>query len=260
VQTPAPIEFVGVVTSRRSTVIAAQAQAPLIKLAIHAGQKIKTGQLVAKLDDTELQTRVATARSNEQSARMEAGAAGASAGAAHDTMVAERHLHELGASSRMAFNTARSEAAKIGAQVAAASARANSAKAEREQAEKNLAKAEIFAPIDGVVTNIKAHEGEGVQIGTPIARVFDPSDLLIRFAVPKDHRSAVQLGQRVELAIEGDRRVVWATVTNISEAQEPPINFTVVEADIDDSKLAPDELQVAAVGRVRIAEARGAKR
>ena len=56
------------------------------------------------------------------------------------------------------------------------------------------------------------------------------------------------------------RRVGAATVTNISEAQEPPINFTVVEADIDDTKLAPGELTVASVGRVRIAQVRGAER
>ncbi|HEU4729799.1 MAG TPA: hypothetical protein VFT22_18010, partial [Kofleriaceae bacterium] len=77
---------------------------------------------------------------------------------------------------------------------------------------------------------------------------------------PKEHRSKVRLGQRVELAIEGDPRPIWALVTNISAAQEPPINFTVVEADIDDTRLAPGELRVAAVARVRIADARGAKR
>jgi hypothetical protein len=49
-------------------------------------------------------------------------------------------------------------------------------------------------------------------------------------------------------------------ITSKAEAQEPPINITVVEADIDDAKLAPGELQVAAVARVRIADARGAKR
>ena len=132
-------------------------------------------------------------------------------------------------------------------------------KSAREQTEKDLARTDIVSPLDGVITNIKAHEGEIVQIGTPIARVFDPSDLLIRFAVPKDQRAQVKVGQRVELTVEGNPRPVWATVTNISGAQEPPINFTVVEADIDDSKLAPGELAVAAVGRVRIADARGAK-
>jgi hypothetical protein len=33
------------------------------------------------------------------------------------------------------------------------------------------------------------------------------------------------------------------------------VNFTIVEADIDDSKLRPDEIRVASNGRVRIAEA-----
>lgn len=259
-QPPPAIEFVGVVTSRRSSVIAAQVSAPLMKLNIHAGQLVKAGELVARLDDTELRNRLEAAKSNEQSARMEAGAFGASASAAHQSVIAESRLNKYGASSRIALSNAQSELARINAQGAAAAARALTARAEREQAEKNLAKAEIFSPLDGVVTNIKAHEGEVTQVGTPLARVFDPSDLIIRFAVPGEHRGKIRLGQRVELAIEGDRRLVWATVTNISGAQEPPINFTVVEADIDDTKLAPGELAVASVGRVRIADARGAKR
>lgn len=257
---PPPVEFVGVVTSHRSAVIAAQVAAPLMKLNIHPGQLIKAGELVAKLDETELRSRVAAARATEQSARMEAGAFGAQAGAAHQQLIAESRLARIGAAARMAVTTAQSEVAKFGAQGAAASARAMSAKAEREQAEKNLAKTDVFSPLDGIVTNLRAQEGQVVSIGTPLARVFDPSDLIIRFAVPKEHRSKVRLGQRVELAIEGDPRPIWALVTNISAAQEPPINFTVVEADIDDTKLAPGEVTVASVGRVRIADARGAKR
>jgi RND family efflux transporter MFP subunit len=257
---PAPVEFVGVVTSHRSAVIAAQVQAPLMKLNIHPGQLVKAGELVAQLDETELRNRLEAALASEQSARMEAGAYGAQAGALHQKMVAEGRLQRLGVSSSMALRSAQAEYAQVGAQGAAASARAMTARAERAQAEKNLSKTEIAAPLGGIVTNIRAQEGQVVQVGTPLARVFDPSDLIIRFAVPKDHRNAIRLGQRVELAIEGDPRPIWAQVTNISAAQEPPINFTVVEADIDDAKLAPGEITVASVGRVRIADARGAKR
>jgi len=259
---PAP-EFTGVVTSRTSSVISAQVQGRIEKLSIHAGQQIKAGELVAKLDETELKTKLDQARgqakSNEQAALMEAGSFGAQASAARQKMVAEARLHKLGVSSRMAVTSARAEYAQIGSQGGAAMAKAITAKAAREQSEKDLAKAAIVAPIDGIVTNIKAREGEIAQVGTPLARVFDPSDLIIRFAVPREHRADLQLGQRVELAIEGNKRLVWATVTNISGAQEPPINFTVVEADIDDGKLAPGELTVASVGRVRIADARGAR-
>jgi RND family efflux transporter MFP subunit len=260
VKAPAPpVEFTAVVTSHRSSVISAQVQAPIEKLNIHPGQLIKAGELVARLSKTELESKLAEAQGNENAARAEAGAYGAQAAALHKSMIAEARLQKLGVSSPIAASNARGQYFQVGGQIGAALARAATAKASREQCEKNLAKADIAAPIDGIVTNIKAHVGDVAQIGTPLARVFDPSDLIIRFAVPKEHRSEIALGQRVALAVEGNARPVWATVTNISGAQEPPINFTVVEADIDDTKLAPGELTVASVGRVRIADARGAR-
>ena len=257
---PRLLEFVGVVTSRRSSTISALVSGPVVKLNIHSGQLVRAGDLVIQLDDTDLRNKLSEADSNEKSARMAAGAYGASASAASQTVAAESHLNRLGGSSRMALNNARAELAKVNAEGASASAKAQAARSELKQAEANLARAQIFAPIDGIVTNIKAHVGDAVQIGAPLARVFDPSNLIIRFSVPKEHRGRIKLGQRVELSLDDDSQVVRATVSNISEAQEPPINFTVVEADIDDTTLARSELTVASVGRVRIADARGAKR
>jgi RND family efflux transporter MFP subunit len=257
---PAPVEFVGVVTSRKSSMISAEVQAPLVVLNVRSGQLVKAGDLIAQLDETQLRTRLAQATTNEQAAKMEAGAAGAQISALRRKMVAEGRLQKLGVSSSMAVHSAQAEYAQASAQAAAAAAKALTAKAEREQAERELGKARIYSPLDGTITNIKARVGEVPPVGTPLARVFDGSDLIIRFAVAKDHRDEIQLGRRVELAIEGEQRAVWAIVTSISGAQEPPINFTVVEADIDDSKLAPGEITVASVGRVRIADARGAKR
>ena len=261
---PARPEFPGVVTSRKSSVISARVAARIDKLSVTPGQAVKAGDVVATLDETELKTKLAQARSAEKGAQMEAGGYGAQASALAKKMRAETMLNKMGYSSPMAVTSARAEYASVGSQGGAAMARAIGAKAAREQAEKDLAAAQIVAPIDGIVTNIKAHVGDATQIGSPLARVFDPSDLIIRFAVPKEHRAAIALGQRVELTVDSARQPIIATVTNISGAQEPPINFTVVEADIDDSKIPRGEITVASVGRVRIADvriadARGAK-
>ena len=110
------------------------------------------------------------------------------------------------------------------------------------------------SPLDGVVMMVKVNEGEMAQKGQPLARVFDPKDLMMQFAVPKEHRQLVAPGKRVELRIEGVERSLWATVERIAD-QEPPLNFSVVEADIDDTKLNPDEVRLTAKGRVRIADA-----
>jgi multidrug efflux pump subunit AcrA (membrane-fusion protein) len=256
---PPPVEFTGVVTSRRSSVLSAQIQAPIEKLHIHPGQLIRAGELVAVLSKVELETKLLQAQGQEQAAQMEANSFGAEASAAHINAVAEQNLFKRGVSSQVAVGNSRATYLKSSANIGAALGRLATAKAAREQCEKDLIKAEITAPLGGIVTNIKAHEGEVAQIGTPLARVFDPTDLIIRFAVPREHRNRLAPGQRVELTVEGNPRTVWATVTNISGAQEPPINFTVAEADIDDTKLAPGELTVASVGRVRLADARGAK-
>lgn len=247
-------ELIGVVTSRKSAVISAQVQARIEKLAVRSGQAIKAGDRIATLDRTELENRLAQAVANEKSAQLEAGAYGAQAQALRQRAAAEARLHKLGVSSAMAVSSARAEYAQIGSQGGAALAKAITAKAAREQSERDLARAEIVAPLDGIVTQLKAHEGEVAQIGTPLARVFDPSDLIVRFAVPRERRDQIAVGQRVELALDGDPRTVAATVTNISAAQEPPVLFSVVEADIDDSKLSPGQLTVAAVGRVRITD------
>lgn len=259
-----PVEFTAVVTTRESRVISSQVQARVDKLNIHSGQTVKAGELVAVLDKTELQTELAAAREQEKASRMEAGAYGAQAGALAAKVSAERRLVQLGVSAPITLTEAQGALGQNGGQAAAAAARAGAAKAAREQKEKDLANAEIASPISGVVTNIRTHDGEIIQKGGPIARVFDPSDLRIKFAVPREHVAKLKLEQRVELIVDGNPRSLWATVKTISGAQEPPINFSVVEADIDDSKLAPGELAVATVGRVRIpdqiADARGAKR
>jgi HlyD family secretion protein len=86
----------------------------------------------------------------------------------------------------------------------------------------------------------------------------------VQFAVPIEDADKIKPGQKVELKIDGTNQTVFAKVEKIDPAQEPPVNFAVVLADIDDSKLRPDEVRVTSTGRVRIADqiadARGAKR
>ena len=257
---PPPVEFVGVITTRNYQMITAQVQAPIKTFRVQAGEHVAKDAVIAELATGELQNKLAQAQANQKAAEMEAGSYGARLGALRQQVTAQSRLQRLGASSPMAVSSAQAEYGGVAAQQGAASARALSARAEVEQARKNLDNARIVAPIDGIITNIRVQEGQAVQFGTPLARVFDPSDFILKFAVPRDQIDEVKRVGRVQLTVEGNPRPIWAQVTKILKAQEPPINFTVVEADIDDTKLAPGELQVAAVARVRIADARGAKR
>jgi len=247
-------DFPGVVTSKTTKVLIAEFAGPVERLLVHGGQRVKSGEPLVKLDDREMRQQVAAAREQERAARSDAGSAGAQAAAARQKLRMERRLADRGISPLQSVRNVQAELNSLDATAGGHAARAKGLQADRERLEGQLANALIKAPFDGVVMMIKVKEGEATQKGTPIARMFDPSDLMIRFVVPKEQRTRVQLGQRVELHIDGVTRPIWATVERITD-EEPPINFAVVEADIDDSKLAPDEIRVTAQGRVRIASA-----
>jgi multidrug resistance efflux pump len=162
-------------------------------------------------------------------------------------------MRRLGRASPMEVANAIGECNAARAQAGAAGAGGGPARAERINVERQIAQAELKAPMDGIVMMLRAKEGQVAQQGESVARVFDPSDLLIRFAVPKEYRAQLALGGRVELKIEGVERPLWATIDRISD-EEAPINFSTVEADIDDSKLGPDEVRLTSTARVRLAE------
>jgi RND family efflux transporter MFP subunit len=242
------------VTSRNTKVVAAEFPGRVDRIQIFNGQRVRAGDPIALLDDSELKAQIESARQNELAARADAGAAGAQAFAAQRAFERDARLGKRGYVSRGQIDNSRAQSASLGAQSGAHTFRAESYKAERNRLEGLVAKAQATAPIDGVVMMVKLNEGEMAQKGTPLARVFDPKDLIMKFAVPKEHRHLVAPGKRVELRIEGVERSLWATVERIAD-QEPPINFSIVEADIDDSKLNPDEVRLTAKGRVRIADA-----
>jgi RND family efflux transporter MFP subunit len=257
---PETPDFPGVVTSRNTKVIAAEFAARVDRIQIFNGQRVRAGDPILRLDDSELKSQIEAARQNELAARADAGAAGAQAYAAQRAFARDARLARRGYVSRGQIDNARAQSASLGAQSGAHTFRAESYKAERNRLEGLLANAQATAPIDGVVMMVKLNEGEMAQKGTPLARVFDPKDLIMKFAVPKEHRALIAPGKRVELRIEGVERPLWATVERITD-QEPPLNFSVVEADIDDSKLNPDEVRLTAKGRVRIVDAStGARR
>ncbi len=248
-----PIEFVGVVTSRNSTVLIAEFTGRIDQFNIHAGKKVKKDELLAKLDTGDIATEIAQLQANEKSALSNAGADSALASAARVGAQGAARARRFGAVAGMDLTQRNADARAAGARAGANAQQAAGYREQRKRLEELLPRAEVKSPIDGVVMMVRAKQGEMAQKGTQLARVFDPSDLLFRFAVPGEHSSKIKLGQRIQLFVDGSDHPVWATVEQISQELEPPMSFTVVDADIDDSKLTSDEIRVASQGRVRLA-------
>ena len=244
-------EFVGIVTTRRSEVVPSPFDGKLLKVDMKPNQRIRKGEQLAKLDDSDLKDQIRASLADERAGMAQAGADGALARQAR--MEADRMQRGRKAFSGMAIQSKIADANSSGSRAGVGASQAKAARARREPLERQLTQSSIVAPFDGIVMALKAKEGQIARKDEPLARLFDPSDLLFRFAVPKEWRKEIALGTRVELKIEGVERTVWATIDNISD-QEAPINFAVVDADIDDSKLSPDEIRITSAGRVTLAD------
>ncbi len=102
---------------------------------------------------------------------------------------------------------------------------------------------------------IRVKEGEVAVPGTPVARVFDPRDLWIRFAVDSEYRGLVREGTRVAAVEPASGTTFDAVVRTVSTDLEPPLQFVVADADVDDRLIKSETIGVGAVGKVRLQQA-----
>ena len=256
----APVEFVGIVTSRNSKVITADFEGRVDRLDLFNGKHVKAGQVVAHLDDSELQARLRAAQAKKSSAQASAAKAGAIyANAARKAKVA-RYLARSGAASPEELRSAISDQSAAGAEGGVAEGDIKAANADIAEVQRLLASADVKAPIDGVVAVVKTKEGELAHKGTAIARVFDPESLVIRFGVPHASLPAVKLNTQIVLTTE-DGTKIPATVQRQDDDHDPTIDLTTFEAAIDPT-IRIDGIRVGEYGHVRIAAvaAQGAAR
>lgn len=251
---PKAPEFVGVVSSRVSKVITADFEGSVQNLPIHNGQNVKQGEVVATLDDTELKHKLDQAKGAQASAKGQLARAGAAYSNARRQATMERRLIRSGAAAPEAFRNAMAQAGQYGADGEAAKGELERANSQIAELQGLLAKAGVKSPLDGVIADVKVKEGQLARKGEPIARVFDPDQLIVRFAVPSSDVNLFKLGTNVELVTSDNNRVVPASVRSKDDDHDPSIDYTVFEAAIDPNYRI-DEIRVGDNGHVRIAGA-----
>lgn len=250
---PRAPEFVGVISSRVSKVITAEFEGTVQTLPIHNGQVVKLGEVVATLDDTELEHKLDQARGAQASAKGNLARAGAAYSNARHQARMQHRLVNSGAAAPEAYTNAMAQASQYSADGAAARGELERAEAQIAELKGLLAKANVKAPLEGVIADVKVKEGQLARKGEPIARVFDPDQLIVRFAVPRSEVNLFKLGTGVEL-VTSDSRVVPASVRSKDDDHDPSIDYTVFEAAIDPNYRI-DEIRVGDNGHVRIAGA-----
>ena len=182
----------GVVEAVRSATVAAQSQGRILEMTVDAGDLVRRGDALVRIDAAQAAQAVAGAQAQVEQAR-------ASAINARAQYQRTRGLFEQKFISAAALEQA--EAARDAAEAALRAAQAG-----HGQAAVTRGLATLQAPMDGIVARRDAQPGEMAQPGRPLLTIYDPGALRVVADLPQSRLEALRAGPlsaRVEFPERG---------------------------------------------------------
>ncbi|HEX7055233.1 MAG TPA: efflux RND transporter periplasmic adaptor subunit [Burkholderiales bacterium] len=161
----------------------------LVELAAREGEPVREGEVLARIDPTELRARVAAREADVAAAR-------AQLVWAEKNRATQRALLEKRFISQNAYDNVESN-------YRVALARLRAAEAELALARKSLGDSVLRAPFSGVVAERFAKPGERIAVDARVVSLVDLSRLELEAAVPASEIAQVRVGQALEFRVDG---------------------------------------------------------
>jgi RND family efflux transporter MFP subunit len=207
-------------TPGRSATIAPVVLHPVEEVRVAAGDRVKKGQPLVKLDDDEPRADVRNKEALLESTRVTAREAKLYAARLEHihTSVSEQRLHD-----------ARAIALKAEHDEKAAVAAVDSAKAELEHFL-------VVAPIDGVISWLKVDLGTVSRPGTSVwGEILDLREMDVRCDLPPQQADRLTVGQSAEVKVPGRTERWTARVATVGVAADPANGLVPVVLRIADA-------------------------
>jgi RND family efflux transporter MFP subunit len=202
----------------RQATVSAQINGTVTQFYVDAGDRVKRGQLLARIDTRETDAQVNAGR---------AGVAQAEAGLSQAKLNYDRtqSLIKQGFVSQAALD-------KADADLKAAQAAVEVARAGSTQAVTARSFAELRAPIDGVVSQRLMELGELATAGKPVLMLHDPAQLRAVGAVPQFVLPKVAGVKTAQVELPTLGKTLAATRVTVLPAADARLLSTLVRADL----------------------------
>ncbi|MER1968300.1 efflux RND transporter periplasmic adaptor subunit [Castellaniella sp. GW247-6E4] len=216
------LEVDGAIEAIRGTTVSAQVAGAVLVIDAQAGQAVRAGQVLLRLDAEGARQARAAADAQVREAR-------SALALAQAELKRQKTLHAQQYISQAAYD-------QVLARYQAARERLFAQRAQALAAEAQTDHFLIRAPYDGIVATLEAHPGDMALPGRPLATLFDPSALRIEAQVPQYliHRLA------------GEARIRW------------PPGLAAGLPDILPIQTLPTRQTASLTGAIRLALPRGA--
>jgi membrane fusion protein (multidrug efflux system) len=183
------LPLTGTLSPLTEATVKAKVAGELLEVAVREGESVRQGQVLARIDPTEVRARVAAREADVAAAR-------AQLVWADKNRLTQKALLDKAFISQNAFDNIQSN-------YDVAVAKLRSAEAELIVARKSLGDSVLVAPFPGIVAQRHVQPGERVALDAKVITVVNLSRLELEAAVPAAEISRLRVGQEVAFSVDG---------------------------------------------------------
>ena len=215
----------GAVQPERRADLRAEVSAIVQQVFKENGEPVRKGDLLVRLDATAIRDSLNSAQEAVRAARE-------AYDQADRQLQRQKTLQSQGMVSMQALEDAQNRRAAALSEKVAAEARLVAA-------QQQLARTEVRAPFDGVVSERQVSPGDTAQVGKALLKVIDPSSMRFEGYVSADRRAELKVGQSVDLRINGANQTrLEGSIRRIDVAADPVTRQVALLVDFADRQQA----------------------
>lgn len=231
-ETAEAIEATGTVKARATALVSARIPGTVSRLNVHEGDRVKTGQLLGRLDSRENNAYAAGASASIDEARRNLDDANSRHQLAATTFERFRRLYNDQALTQQEYDTRKTELDLAKQAVS----RAESRLRQTEEAARAVGViadyTRIVAPISGIIIERQAETGATVFPGQPLMVIEDDSGYQLDLAVPESFTRNLHIGTVVYVTIDALGKSFNTPITEIVPASSPGSRTFTAKANI----------------------------
>jgi len=218
----AGLEVTGPIIVEHEIQMTAQRDGVLSKIFLDAPARVKTGTVLAQMDDRQIAANLEAARAKSRSIENDLKNWQAEAEVLKADYARQKTLWDLGLTSAEQLQHAQYKAESDQWDIKRVQETLNTARQEERSLELELEKTKIIAPFSGVIARRYVREGEAVKQGDRLFWVTSEAPLLLRVTLPESYFGHVRSKQTFEVTspdVPGEKHA--ARVKEISPVVDP---------------------------------------
>jgi RND family efflux transporter MFP subunit len=241
----------GYVTARRRATVSSKVTGKVLEVFIEEGKAVKKGQVLARLDDSQIRAALAVAEAQLGAAQRGAAEDEARLKQAELTLDRRSRLMKDKVVGKAEVDEAQSDVDSLKARIAVAHQQVQVSEAQVHARQTDLTDMVVRAPFDGIAISKDAQPGEMISpvsagggfTRTGICTIVDMSSLEIEVDVSETYINRVHPAQRVEAVLDAytDWRIPAHVITTIPSADRQKATVKVrIGFDQLDPRILPD--------------------